>query len=96
MAKKRFDYALILIERLKKNKEEFVGIRTIAEEFRLPRLYLEKVAQELKRAGWLESRKGIGGGYRLAESHAAPSIDALINFYEPLYSFCPLLRVLKK
>ena len=93
--KKRFDYALILVECLKQKKGEFAGIRTIAEEFQLPRAYLEKVAQELKRAGWLESRKGAGGGYRLMKNPHASSVEALINFYEPLHSFCPLLRTLK-
>ncbi|MFY9462240.1 MAG: Rrf2 family transcriptional regulator [Candidatus Sungiibacteriota bacterium] len=94
--KKRFDYALVLIEYLKQKNGEFADIRTIAEEYQLPRAYLEKVAQELKRGGWLESRKGSGGGYRLKKNPAAVSVDALINFYEPIRSFCPLLRTLKR
>ena len=94
--KRRFDYALILLERLKKGDGKFMEIRRIAEEFGLPRAYLEKVAQELKRAGWLEARRGAGGGYRLAKDPGTVSIEALINFYEPVYSFCPLLRTLKK
>jgi Rrf2 family nitric oxide-sensitive transcriptional repressor len=94
--KKRFDYALILIEHLKKNKGKFVEIRAIAEEFNIPRAYLEKIAQELKRAGWLEGRRGTGGGYRLAKDPSVVSVESLIGFYEPIYSFCPLLRELKK
>ena len=94
--KKRFDYALILIERLKQHKGEFADIRMIAKELRLPKAYLEKVAQELKHGGWLESKKGAGGGYRLAKNAAAVSVAALINFYEPIHSFCPLLRTLKR
>lgn len=95
MGKKRFDYALILVECLKQKKGEFADVRTIAEEFQLPRAYLEKVAQELKRAGWLESRKGTGGGYRLMKNPRASSVEALINFYSPIHSFCPLLRSIK-
>ncbi|MDO8500101.1 MAG: Rrf2 family transcriptional regulator [bacterium] len=94
--RKKFDYALILIDHLKQNKGAFVELGVVAKKFRLPGSYLEKVAQELKRAGWLESRKGAGGGYRLAKNPAAFSIGALINFYEPIRSFCPLLRSLKK
>ncbi|QQG45508.1 MAG: Rrf2 family transcriptional regulator [Candidatus Sungiibacteriota bacterium] len=94
--KKRFDYALILIEYLKQKKETFADVRTVAGEFHLPRAYLEKVAQELKHAGWLESRRGAGGGYRLAESRRAASVGNLIDFYAPIYSLCPVLRTIKK
>ena len=94
--KRKFDYAVILVEYLKDQNGKFVDIKNVAEAFHLPRAYLEKVAQELKRGGWLESRKGIGGGYRLAKDPAALSVETIINFYEPLHSFCPLLRTLKK
>ncbi len=94
--KRKFDYALVLVECLKKRSGEFIGVKTVAKEFRLPEAYLEKVAQELKRAGWLEGRRGAGGGYRLLKDPAAVSVENLINFYEPVYSFCPLLRELKK
>lgn len=96
MGKKRFDYGLILIEHLKQTEEKFVDIRKVAKKYRLPRPYLEKVAQELKRAGWLESRKGADGGYRLAMDFADVSVGDLINFYEPMHLFCPLLRNLGK
>lgn len=94
--KKRFDYALILVERLRQKNGGFANVKTIAKEFKLPPAYLEKVAQELKRAGWLEARKGAGGGYRLAKNPKEVSVGALINFYEPVYSFCPVLREFKK
>lgn len=89
---KRFDYAVIFVEYLKQKKGEFVDVGTIAEKFQLPRPYLEKVAQELKHAGWFESRKGAGGGYRLKKDPATISIGALIDFYHPIHSLCPLLR----
>ncbi len=94
--KRRFDYAVILIEQLKKNKGNFVEVRQVAQEFSLPRAYLGKIAQELKRAGWLEARRGAGGGYRLLKDPAGISVETLINFYEPIYSFCPVLRAAKK
>lgn len=96
MGKKRFDYALILLEYLKQNPEKFIDTSTVADKFGLPQAYLEKVAQELKRAGWLEGRRGAGGGYRLLKDPASVSVESLISFYEPIYSFCPLLRELKK
>lgn len=71
-----------------------MGIHTAAEELKLPRAYLEKVAQGLKRGGILDGRRGIGGGYCLSAKSANISIDSLINFYST-YSFCPLLRIKK-
>lgn len=93
---KRFDYALFLVGRLKDNGVAFTGIRSVAAASGLPGAYLEKVAQELKRAGWLESRKGSGGGYRLVEEQKDISVGALIRLYSPIQKFCPLLRALNK
>lgn len=94
--RKRFDYALILLEHLKGKRDEFVDLGGAAKECKLPRAYLEKVAQELKKAGWLEARKGAGGGYRLAKDSADVSVETLMRFYAPVYFFCPLLRELKR
>lgn len=91
---KRFDYALILFEYLKKNEGIFSNIRTIAEQLNLPYAYLEKVAQELKRLGLIEAKKGLGGGYRLNKNKAV-SISTLMNLYNPMRSFCPVLRKIK-
>ena len=89
---KRFDYGLILIERLKKGPQEFLDVRTIAKEHKIPAAYLEKIAQEFKRLGWLESRRGFGGGYRLVR---AVSVSELIQFFEKPYQFCPLGKYAK-
>ena len=90
--RKRFDYGLILIERLKKEPNSFLDVRTIAKEHKIPAAYLEKIAQEFKRAGWLESRRGIGGGYRLAKEI---SVAKLIQFFEKPYQFCPMGKYAK-
>ncbi len=42
--------------------------RDLAEAENLPENYLHKVLQCLKSSGFVESRKGMGGGYRLARS----------------------------
>ena len=89
---KRFDYGLILIERLKKEPREFLDVRTVAKEHKIPTAYLEKIAQEFKKAGWLESRRGREGGYRLVRE---ASVSDLINFFEKPYQFCPLGKYAK-
>ena len=92
---RHFDYALILVERLKTAQGGFLGIRTIAKEHALSPTYLEKVAQGLARAGWLEGRRGAGGGYRLARNTGKVSIESLINYFERWPKFCPVARIRK-
>ena len=96
MGRKRFDYALALLGHLKEQGGDFAAVGEIARTHGLPAAYLEKVAQELKRAGWLEARKGPGGGYRIKGGSTPVSVEALINFYNPMYELCPVLRALKK
>ncbi len=89
---KRFDYGLVLVERLKKSPGEFLDVRGIAREYKIPRAYLEKIAQEFKRAGWIESRRGAGGGYRILRD---VQMSELIKFFERPYEICPITRILK-
>lgn len=91
---RRLDYGFILIERLKlaPNKENFLDVRIVSEEFKLSPAFLEKVAQELKRAGLIESRRGFGGGYRLAMEGAKIPTSRLIDIFEKRYKACPLIR----
>lgn len=42
-----------------------IQIREIAERERIPKKFLEQILLELKRAGLVESTRGVGGGYRL-------------------------------
>lgn len=94
--RKKIDYAIILVDRLKRAEESFIDVSVVAFESRLPYAYLEKVSQELKRKGLLESKRGAGGGYRLARIHRKVSTGEIINlFYRP-YEICPLLRRIKK
>jgi len=93
--KKRFDYGLILIERLKKAEGEFLDVRRVAKDHGIPGAYLEKIAQEFRRQGWLESRRGLGGGYRLAREPEEVSVGAIINFFERPYEICPITRLQK-
>lgn len=86
---KKFDYGLVLIEGLRQSPGRFIEVRTIAEKHGLPKAYLEKIAQEFKCAGLLESRRGRGGGYRLKNPQAV-SAETIFNFLLRPYDFCPL------
>jgi Rrf2 family transcriptional regulator, iron-sulfur cluster assembly transcription factor len=50
---------------------DFVRAQEIADAAAVPRDYLSKIMRRLVEAGLLESRKGHGGGFRLAHEPAA-------------------------
>jgi len=61
------DYGLLLMKALAQVDEgRFVSLKELAKEKKLPYKFLSQVAGELKAAGILESKEGVGGGYRLA------------------------------
>jgi len=78
---KRFDYGIILIEYLKTihDSGEFLDVHTIAEQHDIPEAFLEKIAQDFKHAGLLESKRGFKGGYRLAVPPNALSMSTLFK-----------------
>ena len=88
----RFDYGVVLIESLKKNRA-FLDAKAVAKAHRLSPSLMEKVAQDFKRIGWLESRRGFGGGYRLVKKI---DLGEIMNLYNSEYKFCPLLKNMNK
>jgi Rrf2 family protein len=59
----------------------FAGAGRLAEEIDAPQNYLGKLLQTLSRAGLLTSRKGVGGGFRLARD---PETITLRDILEPI------------
>lgn len=93
--KKSFDYGIILIERLKKADGAFLGAKNIAKDHALSQAFMEKIAQNLKRAGWLESKRGLGGGYKLKEPNAVTT-QSIFEFFNKSFMACPVNRLIKK
>jgi Rrf2 family protein len=56
-----------------------VQIREIAERQRIPLKYLEQILLSLKRLGFVQSRKGPGGGYVLAQPPHAITLGAVVR-----------------
>jgi Rrf2 family protein len=50
----------------------------------VPGAYLAKVLQSLRRAGLINSRRGVGGGVKLARSPKKINLLEVINAVEPL------------
>lgn len=59
----------------------YAGAQEVAEMIGAPRNYLGKLMQILAQEGILESRKGKGGGFRLAR---APETISLYDVIEPI------------
>ncbi len=60
-------------------RDEWAQIADIAEACHIPRKYLEQVLLDLKSGGVLQSKKGAGGGYRLARSPDQISIGQVLE-----------------
>ncbi len=79
----RSEYAcLALIDLAQHRDEGFVSTPLIAERQGVPRQYLEQILLILKRAGYVRSRRGTGGGYRLARDPASISMAEVIRLLD--------------
>lgn len=88
----RFDYGLILIENLKQTNA-FLNAKAIAQAHKLSPSLMEKVAQDFRRIGWIQSRRGYGGGYKILKNNI--SVADVINFYTHPFKICPITRIQK-
>ncbi len=69
-----------------------VSIHTLAERENLPEDYLEKILQDLRRAGIVEAKKGTTGGYILARTAREVNIWDILSVLDgPLKTFAPSL-----
>ncbi|NTW15549.1 MAG: Rrf2 family transcriptional regulator [Candidatus Moranbacteria bacterium] len=67
-----------------------VSARELAERERIPEEFLEKILQKLRRSGIVESKKGVEGGYALAEQSVSVW-DILRALDGPVRTFTPPL-----
>lgn len=68
MLLKTTQYALEVMVYLAQKQEEdgeFISVQQMNEELQIPSFYLAKVARQLTQRGFLESSRGLGGGFRL-------------------------------
>jgi len=59
-----------------------VKVGDIAEAQAIPPRFLEVILNQLKRGGFVESRRGAAGGYALARSPAELTMGEIIHFVE--------------
>jgi len=78
----RGDYALKAILDLALNHDKLVTIHDLAGRAQIPIKFLEQVLLDLKRGGFVESRRGKVGGYLLAKHPSQIRIGDVIRYID--------------
>jgi Rrf2 family transcriptional regulator, nitric oxide-sensitive transcriptional repressor len=78
------EYALRAMAHLAATAPEACTTQEIAETTKVPAAYLSKVLQSMRRAGLIHSRRGVGGGVKLARPPKKISLLDVISAVEPL------------
>ena len=78
----RGDYALKAVLDLSRRYGELVTINDMARRIDAPVKFLEQVLLELKKGGFVKSKRGKVGGYLLARMPEAISVGDVIRFID--------------
>ncbi len=79
---KQSDYATVLMSRLAEAPDTVCNVNELASATRVSAPMVSKTLKLLARNGLIESVRGAGGGYRLAQQPEAISIAAIIDAVE--------------
>jgi Rrf2 family protein len=90
MITKRAKYAIkAMIYLSKKRRGEYALISEISEHERIPKKFLEAILLDLRKAGYLASKKGKGGGYFLAQPADETNMADVIRLFEGAIALVP-------
>ena len=79
----RGEYALRALLVLGLNYGQAVTrIQSISQQQNIPKRFLEQILNELKSAGFVASRRGVSGGYRLARPPEEITLAAVVRHIE--------------
>src|SRR3974377_2243407 len=79
----RGEYALRALLVLGLNYDQpVVRIQTISDQQNIPKRFLEQILNDLKAAGFVQSRRGVAGGYRLARRPDEITLAAVVRHIE--------------
>ena len=63
-------------------EQEVVSIQQIADQQNIPKKFLEQILHDLRGAGFVESRRGVSGGYKLSRSPGQITLAQIIRHLE--------------
>lgn len=90
MLSKKTKYALKAMQYLARRRSDGpVLIAEIAKREGIPQKFLEAILLELKKEGFLDSRKGKGGGYFLAQPPEGVTLGAVVRKMEGPLALLP-------
>ncbi len=86
------EYALRAIVAIAQAEGDAVVTSTIAEITKVPPGYLSKVLQTLRRAGLVDSKRGLGGGFTLTRPTDQMTVLDVVGAVDPIKRIetCPL------
>ena len=87
------EYAAKAVLYLTQKHPEVVTIQEVAKHHHIPLKYLEQILLALKKAGLLESRRGVRGGYRLARPPKEISVGQVLRVVDGKFSQSSCLEV---
>ena len=92
MLSQTVEYALRAMVQLTYMAPTACSTDVLAETTQVPRAYLSKVLQALRRAGIVQLQRGVGGGVCLGKPAEQVTILEVVNAVDPLrrISTCPL------
>ena len=86
------EYALRAMVTIAQSSGDAVVTPTIAEFTKVPPGYLPKVLQTLRKAGLVNSKRGLGGGFTLARPAEDVTVLEVVSAVDPIKRIhsCPL------
>ena len=79
---KRTEYGLIALMHLADREGEVLSVRSIGEHYSMPQRLLAQTLQDLSHVGLVQSQRGAGGGYSLAQPADAITLGAVVRALE--------------
>jgi len=87
------DYGLRALMRLAGEPERLFTTQEIAREFAISRNHLTKVVRDLAEAGFIDTLRGAGGGFRLARAAETISLGEVVRRLEARQAMVECFRI---
>jgi Rrf2 family cysteine metabolism transcriptional repressor len=63
-------------------EQPVVRIQTVSDQQNIPKRFLEQILNDLKSGGFVQSRRGVAGGYRLARRPEQITVASIVRHVE--------------